>query len=101
MYKHRTRRVERIIDKMPDFVCFKPAGIPRSKIETIQLLAEEYEAVRLVNLEWLNMKEGANKMGVSAPTFNRMVKSAHKKMTDAIVNGKGIRIFRMEDLLNK
>ena len=78
---------------MPEFACFKPAWIPRGKLKTIELLAEEHEALRLVNLEWLTMQEGADKMWVSAPTFNRMVKSWHKKMTDAIVNGKGIRIF--------
>jgi len=99
MYKHRARRVERIIDKIPKFVCFKPAGVPRSKLETIQLLTEEYEAMRLVNLEGLSMKGWAKKMWVSAPTFNRMVKSAHKKITDAIVNGKGIRVFVKDNVL--
>jgi predicted DNA-binding protein (UPF0251 family) len=48
--------------------------------------------MRLCDVEGLNMKEGAEKMGVSAPTFNRMVSAAHKKVADAIVHGKSIKI---------
>jgi predicted DNA-binding protein (UPF0251 family) len=38
------------------------------------------------------MKAGWKKMWVSAPTFNRIVSSAHKKITDAIVNWKALAI---------
>ena len=31
-------------------------------------------------------------MEVSPSTFNRIVKKAHKKLSDAIINGKAIRV---------
>jgi predicted DNA-binding protein (UPF0251 family) len=33
-------------------------------------------------------------MNTSAPTFNRLVKLASQKIADALVNGKGIRIYK-------
>ena len=53
---------------------------------------DEYEAVRLKDLEGLEQEECARKMNVSQPTFHRLVLSARKKIADAIINGKAIRI---------
>lgn len=92
--KQRSRRVQRCIEKNPDFTCFKPAGIWKSEIQKVELLVDEYEAMRLCDIEWFSMQEWAEKMWVSAPTFNRMVNSAHKKLADAIVNWKWIRVYR-------
>jgi len=38
------------------------------------------------------MAEWWKKMGVSAATFNRILKSAYKKITDAIINGKNLAV---------
>lgn len=93
MQNKNTRRVARIIQKDPCFTCFKPAcGANQSK-SSIKILVDEYEAMRLCDLENLTMQQWAKKMGVSAPTFNRMVKSAHRKIADALVYGKEIRIY--------
>jgi len=56
------------------------------------LTVEELEALRLKDLEGLNQEEAAKKMGISQPTFNRILSSARKKVTDALVSGKSIRI---------
>jgi hypothetical protein len=40
----------------------------------------------------MDQAEAAKKMDVSQPTFNRLIKSARKKIADAIVNGKAIKI---------
>jgi predicted DNA-binding protein (UPF0251 family) len=71
---------------------FKPAGIRMIDLEEINLTVDEYEAVRLKDLEGLEQEECARKMNISQPTFHRLVLSARKKIADSIVNGKAIRI---------
>jgi len=53
---------------------------------------EEAEAVRLKDLEGLEQEQGAEKMNISRPTFQRILASARQKIADALLNGKAIRI---------
>lgn len=82
----------RLVDALPDVTYFKPAGIPLMFLSEVKLSIEEVEALRLKYLENLEQVEGAKRMGVSRPTFQRVMASAHKKVADAILNGKAIRI---------
>jgi hypothetical protein len=75
---------------------FKPAGVPMRELETVFLSLEEAEALRLVELEELEQEEAAKKMGISRKTLWRELHSAHKKITDALINGKAIEIKRKE-----
>ena len=77
---------------MPGVTYFKPAGIPLKDLEEVRLSVEEAEAVRLKELEGLDQKQGAEKMNISRPTFQRVLALARKKMADALLNGKAIRI---------
>jgi len=61
-------------------------------LEEIILQVDEFEAARLKDLEGLEQEECAKKMSISQPTFHRLVVSARKKLADAIINGKAIRI---------
>jgi uncharacterized protein len=79
----------------PNIKCFIPVWT-KDDIETVEIFCDELEAMKIANLEWLNMKEGGKKMWVSAPTFNRIVSLAHKKVTDAIINGKALAIKKCE-----
>ena len=76
----------------PDVVYFKPRGVRMRELEESVLTFGEFEAVRLKDLEGLDQKEAAEKMNISQPTFHRLVLSARKKLADAIVNGKAIKI---------
>jgi len=53
---------------------------------------DEFEAVRLADLEELYQEEAAEQMGVSRPTFARILESARRKLADALVHGKALRI---------
>jgi len=86
----------RNISQEVEYTCFKPAGVPRNKLEKVELKASEIEALRLFNLENFNQQQASEKMQISPSTFNRLVKSANKKITDALVNGKGIRIYKID-----
>ncbi len=72
--------------------CFKPLCKPLSKLKVVSLTLDEFEAVRLACLEGLKQVDAAKKMKISRPTFSRIVKNAHMKIADALVNIKAIRI---------
>lgn len=80
----------------PKFTCFKPIWVPRKEIEKVEIFVDEFEAFRLANYEWLSNIEWAEKMQTSPASFNRLVKSAEKKIADALVNGKWIRIYKKD-----
>ena len=76
-----------MVSAVPNVTYFKPAGIPLSFLNEIRLSVEEAEALRLKDLEGLEQIEGAVSMGVSRPTFQRVLSSARKKVADALLNG--------------
>ncbi len=77
---------------MPQVTYFKPAAIPLSSLEEVCLSVEEAEAIRLKDLEELEQEDCAQKMSISRPTFHRLLVTARKKIADALVTGKAIRI---------
>lgn len=86
---------ERTVCLDPNIRCFAPVGT-QDKTDIVEIFCDELEALKLVNLDGMCMKDGWEKMWVSAPTFNRIVAKAHKKITDAIINGKALAIKRCE-----
>ncbi|MBU0731940.1 DUF134 domain-containing protein [Patescibacteria group bacterium] len=73
---------------------FKPQGVPMSRLEVVEITAEEAEAMRLKNIEELDQVECAKKMNTSQSTFQRILASAYKKISKAIIEGKAIRIIK-------
>jgi predicted DNA-binding protein (UPF0251 family) len=69
---------------------FKPFGIPMRELESIDLLYEEFEALRLADYEDLTQEEASGKMNISRPTFTRLYEKARKKIARAFVEGKAI-----------
>lgn len=60
---------------------------------SVVLTVAEYEAMRLKHYISLTQKDSADKMGVSQPTFSRILESAHQKVTQAFVEGKNVKIY--------
>ena len=77
---------------LPDTKYFKPRGIPLSELEEVVLTVDECEAIRLADLEGLYQEQAAEKMAVSRQTFGRIIESAHKKVAEALVEGKALKI---------
>jgi uncharacterized protein len=71
---------------------FKPQGIPMRELEIVELTDEELESLRLKNIEGLEQTEAAKKMKTSQSTYQRILASAYKKITEALVKGKAIKI---------
>ena len=76
----------------PGVKYFKPAGIRISDLKEVKLSLEELEAIRLSDSEALEQAQAAKKMKISQPTFHRLIKEARKKVADALVGGKALRI---------
>jgi predicted DNA-binding protein (UPF0251 family) len=56
------------------------------------LKVEELESIRLKDYLKMEQEEAAERMGVSQPTFNRILHEARRKIAEALVEGKAIRI---------
>ncbi|MFH0876352.1 MAG: DUF134 domain-containing protein [archaeon] len=82
----------RFIGREPSVDYFKPRGIPLTELEEVNLSCEEYEALRLREIENYDQVKAAELMNISQPTFSRVFDSAIKKITDAIINGKALKI---------
>lgn len=85
-------RMCRRIGFQPDVTYFKPIGIRMINLDESTLGVDEFEAVRLKDLEGLEQEECAKRMDISQPTFHRLLLSARKRIADAIVNSKAIKI---------
>jgi predicted DNA-binding protein (UPF0251 family) len=86
------RKIKRVIDKDHSEVCFKPCGVRRVELESVYLLEDEMEAIRLSDYEGLYQEQCAQSMGISRSTFSRILEKAHKKISDALLHGKAISI---------
>jgi len=63
-------------------------------LEVVELTTEEAEALRLKNIKDLEQEEAAKKMNTSQSTFQRILSSAYKKITEALIEGKAIKIIK-------
>jgi len=77
---------------IPEITYFKPTGVPLHSLEEVCLSIEEAEAIRLKDVEGLEQEECAQRMQISRPTFHRVLGPARRKLADALLNGKAIRI---------
>lgn len=75
----------------PKYGEFKPEGCTKS-ISIIEVEREEAEALRLKNIVGLDQKKAALKMGVSQSTFQRILVSAYKKVSRALIKGQIIKL---------
>jgi len=82
----------RRIDFDPKVTIFKPQGVPLRMLEFVDLSHEELEVLRLKNILGLDQNTCAERMNTSQSTIQRILNSAYKKISLALINGKGIKI---------
>jgi len=87
-------RIPRCIKFKPDVSYFKPQGIPLRELEEIVLFPDELEALKLHEVDGLEQIEASEKMKISQPTFARLLGSANKKVAEAIIRGKAIKLSK-------
>lgn len=74
----------------PAYNTFKPGG--SFGVECVDITPEEIESLRLKNIKNLDQTQAAKKMGVSQSTFQRVLASAYKKVSLALIEGRELRI---------
>ena len=72
--------------------CFRPQCKPLDELGGVILTIDEFEAMRLSNLEGLTQEQAARQMKVHRSTVSRILESANRKIADGLVNIKAIRI---------
>lgn len=85
----RPRRCRRICVE-PAYDSFRPEGILTG--EKINMTVDEYEVIRLVDLEKCTHEQCAERMGISRTTVTEIYESARYKLADSVVNGKQLHI---------
>lgn len=71
---------------------FKPRGVPLCSLDEVCIGVDELEAVRLADLDGLYQADAAEIMKISRQTFGNIIEAAHRKIADALVNGKALKI---------
>ena len=83
-------KIERRIVKQPDHTCLKHGDVLEDNQEAIKMNLDEFEAIRLGDYHNIKQKEAAELMGISQPTFHRIINSARKKTAISLIEGKKI-----------
>ena len=82
----------RYINFTPGVTYFKPQGVPLCSLEEVELNPDELESIRLKNYKNLSQIDCAKKMKISQSTFQRILTLANKKISQALIDGKAIKI---------
>lgn len=81
-----------IVNFCPPYNSFKPQGC--ECYGCIDITSEEIESLRLKNIQNFDQTEAAKRMGVSQSTFQRILSTAYKKVSLALIEGRELRIVK-------
>lgn len=82
----------RRVGESPAATVYKPSGAPARPLQEILLTLDEFESLRLADLQGLYHEAAGREMSVSRATFGRILETARRKVAEALVQGKAIRI---------
>lgn len=94
-------RIFRKISGKPEITCFKPETDDLGSLEPIEITIDEFEAIRLRDYHNIQQKKSAEIMGISQPTFHRILSSARKKISKALIEGNMIMIVGGDHITDK
>lgn len=72
--------------------CFRPHCRTAGKLQGVVLTLDEFETLRLFDLQKLDQHAIALKMKIHRSTVSRILAAARRKITDALVNLKAIKV---------
>ena len=73
---------------IPEYRGFTPDGLASG--DAIDMTVDELEVLRLCDLEGLNQEEVAQSMGIARATVAAISSRAHRKVANALVNGRAV-----------
>jgi predicted DNA-binding protein (UPF0251 family) len=96
----RPKRFRKVLEE-PQIRCFKPERESIDSIEPIKITIDEFEAIRLRDYHDIQQKRSAEIMGISQPTFHRILTSVRKKISKALIDGTTIIIVGEDYITDK
>lgn len=87
----RPRKFRKVC-QMPDNSRFGPLDSPEGVNDYVNMTVDEYETIRLIDLEGFNQEECAQQMNVARTTVQGIYVNARRKMAESLVEGKGLLI---------
>lgn len=73
-------------------ILYKPVSFPCKELNETSILLDEFEAMRLCDLEGLDQTAAGDKMGVSRGTVQRLLVGGRQKLIAALMNNEVIHI---------
>lgn len=73
---------------LPERNKFGPIGCVNNNLDYVNMTVDEYESIRLIDLQGLNQEECALQMNVARTTVQGIYIEARRKLADSLVNGK-------------
>ncbi|MDN5291823.1 DUF134 domain-containing protein [Anaerophaga thermohalophila] len=96
----RPKSLRKVV-KPPGFKGYKPYGHQQRRQKPVDLLYEEYEALKLADYDLMTHQEASEIMGISRATFARIYERARRKIARAFVEVKEIKAVYGHALLDK
>ncbi|NLF45271.1 MAG: DUF134 domain-containing protein [Syntrophomonadaceae bacterium] len=87
----RPRKFRKVC-QMPDNSRFGPLDAPEGINDYVNMTVDEYETIRLIDLEGFNQEECAQQMNVARTTVQGIYVNARRKLAESLVEGKGLLI---------
>lgn len=78
----------RKVCRLPESNKFGPLGSTSDNKDCINMKVDEYETIRLIDLEGFTQEECANQMNIARTTVQGIYTRARKKLAESLVNGK-------------
>lgn len=85
-------RMNRSLEGGPSARCYAPQCDSDQNSEVVSLLSEEMAVLNLIDLQQMEQEQAAEALGVSRKTVWRDIHEAHRKIADALINGKTIQM---------
>ena len=85
-------KICRLVRDSPAARFFKPRGIPLCELEIVALKVEEWQAILFADHDRLSHEKAAKMMGVSRPTFSRILSSGRATVSKALAEGCALKI---------
>ncbi len=89
----------RFCRRAPGYRFYKPGGVPLRDLAVVELLLDELEAMRLVDLEGKDQQAAADLMGISRGTLQRLLWEARRKVAGALVHGQALAVADAEHVV--
>lgn len=87
----RPRKLRRVCF-LPEKDEYGPINTQIKNKEIIIMTVDEYETIRLIDLEGMTQEQCADKMNVARTTVQRIYNDSRKKIATSLVNGQVLKI---------